>query len=282
MAQHFAHRISYNTGMAPEPHDYQTEAIVIKKTKLGEADAILTFYTPHLGKIQGFGKSLRKTKSKMAGHLEMLTQSTVSFARGRSIDTITGAQTINAFISLKSDLWLTSCGLYIIELINQFTVEHLENEELYNLLAATLARLGEGASPFLTLRYFEMHLLDTSGYRPQLFECPACHRPLSAITNYFSAPSGGLLCPDCAGAHPYARPISINGQKVLRFLQNNDFATVSRLKLDAKLANEIEEILAVNLRYLLERNIKSAVWMDSLKTQMRQLRDSQPGPETQI
>jgi DNA repair protein RecO (recombination protein O) len=56
----------------PEPREYQTEAIVIKKTKLGEADSILTFFTPHLGKIQGFAKSLRKPNSKMAGHLEIL------------------------------------------------------------------------------------------------------------------------------------------------------------------------------------------------------------------
>ena len=101
-----------------DPREYQTEAIVIKKTKLGEADSILTFFTPHLGKIQGFAKSLRKPKSKMAGHLELLTHSTVSFSRGRNLDTIVGAQTINSFLPLKDDLWLTSCGLYVVELVH--------------------------------------------------------------------------------------------------------------------------------------------------------------------
>jgi len=71
-----------------KPRTYQTEAIIIKKTKLGEADRILTLYTPHLGKIQGFAKSLRRPKSKMAGHLELLTHSLVSLARGRNLDTI--------------------------------------------------------------------------------------------------------------------------------------------------------------------------------------------------
>ena len=32
-----------------KPRNYQTEAIIIRKTKLGEADRILTLYTPHLG-----------------------------------------------------------------------------------------------------------------------------------------------------------------------------------------------------------------------------------------
>jgi DNA repair protein RecO (recombination protein O) len=74
------------------PRDYQTEAVVIKKTKLGEADRILTFYTPRMGKIQGVAKSVRKPKSKMAGHLELLTYCSVQFQRGKgNLDTITGA-----------------------------------------------------------------------------------------------------------------------------------------------------------------------------------------------
>ncbi|UCG55511.1 MAG: recombination protein O N-terminal domain-containing protein, partial [Dehalococcoidia bacterium] len=30
-----------------KPKNYKTEAIIIKKTKFGEADRILTLYTPH-------------------------------------------------------------------------------------------------------------------------------------------------------------------------------------------------------------------------------------------
>src|SRR4030042_472345 len=110
-----------------KPRNYQTKAIISKKTKLGEADRILTLYTPHLGKIQGVAKGIRRPKSKLAGHLELLTHSQVSLARGRNIDTITGSQTIESFLPIKSDLWLTSCALYAIELVNQFTADHLEN-----------------------------------------------------------------------------------------------------------------------------------------------------------
>ena len=94
-----------------KPRNYQTEAIIIKKTKLGEADRILTLYTPHLGKIQAVAKGVRRPRSKLAGHLELLTHSQVSLARGRNLETITGSQTINSFLPLKSDLWLISCGL---------------------------------------------------------------------------------------------------------------------------------------------------------------------------
>ena len=254
----------------PEPRNYQTEAVVIKKTKLGEADTILTFMTPRLGKTQGFGKSLRKTTSKMAGHLELLTHSTVAFAKGRSIDTITGAQTIHAFLPLKSDLWLTACGVYVAELVNHFASEHQENAALFDLLVATLSRLSDGDDPDFVLRYFEVHLLDAAGYRPQLRECVVCHKPLEPEVNFFSPPAGGLFCPSCRAAQGFGQEVSLNAQKVLRYLQGNDYAASSRIKLEPLLAREIEGLLAQLLRYHLEREVKSAAWLDTLRDQMAQ------------
>ncbi len=251
----------------PEPRSYQTEAIVIRKTKLGEADTILTFFTPGLGKIQGFAKSLRKPKSKLAGHLELLTHSQVSFARGRNLDTITGSQTIESFLPLKSDLFLTSCGLYVAELTNQFTAEHQESLPIYELALATLHRLVEEDNPELVLRFFELHLLESAGYRPQLRHCVACHQELAPVANYFSPSAGGLLCPACAPAQPFARGVSGNAQKVLRLLQGGDFAPAARLKLDAELAGEIEDILGDYIKHLLEREVKSAAWLETLKEQ---------------
>ncbi len=256
----------------PEPRNYQTEAIVIKKTKLGEADTILTFFTPHLGKIQGFAKSVRKPKSKLAGHLELLTHSQVSFARGRNIDTITGSQTINSFMPIKNDLWLTSCGLYVVELVNQFTADNQENSSLFQLMLDTLDRLCHEEIKELILRYFEMHLLELTGYRPQLRECVACHRPLEPVANYFDSSAGGLLCPDCALTQPFARSLSVNAQKVLRHLQSSDFSGAFRVNIAPELARETEITISSYLKHILEREVKSAAWLETLKEQRSMLR----------
>ena len=80
----------------PKPRLYQTPALIIKKIKLGEADRILTLYTPEMGKIEGVAKAVRRPNSRLSGHLELLTYSQVTLARGRNIDTIIGSQTINA------------------------------------------------------------------------------------------------------------------------------------------------------------------------------------------
>jgi len=251
----------------PAPRSYQTEAIIIKKTRLGEADSILTLYTPHLGKIQGFAKSLRKPKSKLAGHLELLTHSMVSLARGRNLDTITGSQTINSFLPLKSDLWLTSCALYSIELVNQFTADHVENNQLFQLLLETLGQLCHAGDNELTMRYFELHLLDMVGYRPQLRECISCHMPLKPTRNLFCSNSGGMLCPGCGQRQSMAYPLSVNAQKVLRLFQDSDYSTANRLKISRELSHELETVLRCYLKYLLERDVKSSAWLDTLRQQ---------------
>ncbi|MFC1901284.1 DNA repair protein RecO [Chloroflexota bacterium] len=249
------------------PRNYQTEAVIIKKTKLGEADSILTFYTPDLGKIQGFAKSLRKPKSKMAGHLELLTHSLVSFARGKNLDTITGSQTISSFLPLKSDLDLTSYALYITELINQFTAEHVENYPLFKLLVDTFDHLCQSNNKELTLRYFELNLLDKVGYRPHLQNCVHCKSALEPVLNYFSPLAGGILCPDCGYSQLQTYSLSVNGLKVLRLFQNSDYNTVDRLKVAPELSRELELVMRNYLRYLLEREVKSTAWLDTLKSE---------------
>jgi DNA repair protein RecO (recombination protein O) len=251
----------------PKPRSYQTEAIVIKKTRLGEADTILTLYTPNLGKIQGFGKSLRKTKSKMAGHLELLTHSQISLARGRNIDTITGAQTIDSFFVIKSDLDLTSAALYATELVNQFAAADVEDLPVFQLLLATLKRLEAGADSDLVLRYFELQLLDLAGYRPQLEQCVACHQPLKETVNYFCPGAGGMVCPNCRAAQPFSYSLSLEAQKVLRRLQSSDFESVNGMALTPELSHQLKVIIRNYIRYLLEREIKSAAWLDTLKAQ---------------
>ncbi|MFC2056809.1 DNA repair protein RecO [Chloroflexota bacterium] len=248
-----------------KPRNYQTEAIIIKKTKLGEADSILTLYTPHLGKIQGFAKSLRKPKSKLAGHLELLTHSLVSLARGRNLDTITGSQTISSFLPLKSNLELTSRALYAIELVDQFTADHIENYPLFQLLLETLEQLCQANDNELVLRYYELYLLNEVGYRPQLQRCVSCQITLEPTTNSFCPITGGMLCPNCRQSQPLTYSLSVNALKVLRLLQSSDYSTVSRLKINRELSRELEGVMRIYLRYLLEREVKSAAWLDALK-----------------
>ncbi len=254
----------------PESRNYQTEAIIIKKVKLGEADRILTLYTPGYGKIEAVAKGVRRPKSKMAGHLELLTCSQIRLARGRNLDTIIGSQTIDSFMTLKNDLLLTSSGLYAAELINQFTVEHVSTPALFQLFLEALRQLSKAINPDLTLRYFELHLLELAGYRPQLQECVACHVELKPVLNAFCSSAGGILCPNCKYEHPASFPISVDALKVLRLFQRSTFEVVGRLKVSQELSQELKAALSSYIRHILEREVKSAAWLDNLRDQIGQ------------
>jgi DNA repair protein RecO (recombination protein O) len=254
----------------PRSRTYQTEAIVIKKTKLGEADRILTLYTPDMGKIQGIAKGVRRPKSKLSGHLEMFTYTMVSLAHGRNLDTIIGSQTIESFLPLKSNLELGAYALYVTELINQFGAERQENRRLFSLLQETMQQLSRQIDRDYSnisglLRYYELHLLEEVGYRPQLGHCVSCRKVLPDTSNYFSASAGGMVCPDCRLKHAYTYPISLGTLNALRQLQNGDWSTPDNIIRDMVVHREMEFMIRSYLRYLLERELRSVSWLDTLR-----------------
>ena len=52
--------------------DIRTQGFVLKRTNYGEADRILNIITP-LGKYAVIAKSVRKSRSKLAGSIEMFS-----------------------------------------------------------------------------------------------------------------------------------------------------------------------------------------------------------------
>jgi len=135
---------------------YKTEAIILRQRKLGEADRILTLYTPTLGKMDAKAKGVRKTTTRLGGHLQPLNRVVVQMAQGHGADVVTGVETLDSFRHLREHLELLSRGLYAAELIDRITPEHVHAVPTYRLLFDTLQRLDSGASEDAPLRFFEM------------------------------------------------------------------------------------------------------------------------------
>ena len=60
--------------------------------RLGEADRIITLYTPDRGKVRAVVKGARRAKSRKGGFLQPLTHVRVSMAEGRSLDQVVEAE----------------------------------------------------------------------------------------------------------------------------------------------------------------------------------------------
>src|SRR6266566_1185318 len=128
-----------------QQRSYSTEGIILKHTDLGEADRILTLFTPHKGKVRVVAKGVRRPISKKTGHLELLCRSQLHVALGRNLDIVTQAQSIENFSHLRTDLWHMTCGFYLAELIERFIEEHTQHANLYHLLLETLRYLDADA-----------------------------------------------------------------------------------------------------------------------------------------
>src|SRR3954452_7245083 len=182
----------------PRPRVYKTQAIVLRQRKLGEADKIVTLYCAQMGRVDAVAKGIRRTKSRLAGHLEPLTYGTYLIAEGRNLDIVTQAETVEAFPGLRDDLERLGRGLYCAELIDRLTPERSEGNPIFRLLHETLTLLNSETEMDIAVRRFEMRLLDLLGYRPSLQTCAVCDRRLEPVTNSWSAAVGGAVCPLCA------------------------------------------------------------------------------------
>ncbi len=249
------------------PHSYQTPAIIIKQSRIGEADRIVTIYTPGLGKLRAIAKGACRPGSRLGGNVVPLTYCSMMLAKGRNLDIITQSQTIDAFPALKNDLRRMALGLYTLELVDSSTLENSENSPLFDLLLNTLRWLCQSENDRTVVRYFELHFLHHLGYRPQLRRCVNCNCLLNPVTNSFSYSQGGILCPDCNQKGPTSCPLSVDALKVLRLWQGCDYSTASRVKVGPKLSLELKQVMQGYIRHLLQGEVKSMTWLDELEKQ---------------
>lgn len=243
----------------------RTEAIVLRHKNWGEADRMLWLYTRKMGKVQAIAKGVRKIRSRKAGHLEPFTQTSLLMARGRSFLIITQAETINAFLNLRDDLIRVGYAAYVVELLDRFTYDEDENQQLYRLLKETLSRIDVESDPNIPLRYFEIQLLDILGYRPELTNCVNCESVIQAENQYFSVSMGGVLCPRCGPQFHDASPISLNTLKYLRHFQRSSYNDAARAQLASELNQNLEQFIQRYFMYFLERSLNTPTFIQSVK-----------------
>lgn len=240
---------------------YRTEAIVLSRIDYGEADRILTVYTPHRGKFRVIAKGVRRPLSRLGPHLEYFARSRLMLAKGRELDVVTGAETVDAHLGLRSDLAAFGHASHLAEVLNRLTADRQENEAAFDLFANSLRLLADGVDPFAVTRHYELGLLTLLGFKPELYRCVACETELAEEPNPLSSRLGGMLCPRCRGADAGMRLLSVNAQKYLRSLDRRGLAFVAKLPVDPSVRSEVEAALGDYLRHLTERELASLrVW----------------------
>jgi DNA repair protein RecO (recombination protein O) len=206
------------------------------------------------GKVGAIAKGVRKTSSKLASALEVYNQVDVLLAHGRNLDVIAQVER-NRKPRIEADLERTSRAALVAELAERMTEDRHPVEGLYELTAWALDELAVDPEPRRAAAFYLGAALDWMGYAPQLTACARCGRPLAEAAHPFSAAAGGFLCPnDSDPAEPVVPPAAI---KVLRVIFARDLALYRRLKLSAAIMDEVDDVLADQLEYHLDKRLNS-------------------------
>ena len=232
---------------------YRDRGVVLRTIKLGEADRIITVVTEGHGKVRAVAKGARRTRSKLAGHIEPLRHVDLQLYRGRGeLDIVTGAVTLDRWPALRSDLDRLGTAMTLAEAVDQSVHDRGDDPVPYQMLVGALGRLDRQGAEML-LPAFLLRLLAHEGTAPMLDHCvvgAGCEdSPIAA----FDPAQGGVTCE----THRRGRPLSPEALEVLRSVSEGRVNAV----LDAEPSPDTREAAAAITRmweYHMDRRLRSA------------------------
>ena len=233
---------------------YRDEAVVLRTQKLGEADRIVTLLTRRHGRVRAVAKGVRRTGSRFGARVEPFTQVDLQLHEGRSLDTVTQAETIAPYGErIANDYGRYTAGTAVLETAERLTAEEREPSlRLYLLVVGALRGLAAGThEPSLVLDAFLVRAMSVAGWEPALAECARCGAP--GPHRAFSVPAGGAVCADC---RPAGSSTPDAGSIALVFaLLSGDWATAEASGAAAR--REASGLVAAHLQWHLERGLRS-------------------------
>lgn len=196
---------------------YSLRALVLRKTKLGEADVIVTLLAADGRIVRAVAKGMRKPTSRFAGRLEPGSVVDLMLATGRTLEVVSDARSVDLHPGLREDYERSTATSVVLDVLDKMAVEGQQEERLFGLACATLSAL-EQATDTSSLEALVTALLVKAmamhGYRPHLDSCVSCACDASGRTS-FSLEAGGVLCPACGGTAP---PLSTGARELLTWL----------------------------------------------------------------
>jgi DNA repair protein RecO (recombination protein O) len=180
---------------------YKATGINLKSIPLGEADKILTILTREHGLIRAVASGSRKSKSKLGGRSELFVVNELLLSKGRSLDRLSQAESIESYPRLSRDLAKLTVSQYWAEVVLYQTPSHEPNEALFDLFCQRLTHLIDcqsGIPVLIHLVYGVMQFLSLAGVAPQVDRCCTTGQDVTpeAIGNgrvVFSPAAGGVI-----------------------------------------------------------------------------------------
>ena len=187
---------------------YSDRVIVLRKTKLREADLIVTMIAQDGRQVRAVAKGALKPAGSFASRLELFACVDALFVEGKSLDIIKEARFVNAHAPLRFDYDRNLCAAPVVELLSHATQDELPVDRLFAMTEAVLSALEQADVSRLALLTVAYLLKASSllGFRPSMRQCAECgNERMNQVPWGFSFVAGGVVCGECALRLPVNR-----------------------------------------------------------------------------
>jgi DNA repair protein RecO (recombination protein O) len=236
--------------------------LILKETKVGEADKILTILVKDVGKLSVSAKGARRTKGVLSSGTSLFTYADFTIQTGTKHHFLLQVDIIESFYALTSELITLSYASYFAELADKTTIfDNPANQTLF-LTINILKRLADKKlSPLLAAPIYELKLLQYNGFMPNIEYCINCGKPHDNIMS----PSG-TLCKVCA---KYAyKTININDTLLytIMYIMANEPPHLLDFSIDTQLLKPLGDITSNMIDTHFGIVLKTKKFIESLKT----------------
>lgn len=174
-----------------------SEALLIRKTPLGESDIMATLFTKRFGKIRAAAKNAATSRKRFGGRLEPFALIRVETALARSgRRTLTDAEVVKTFENIAKDMSVFLQASCVLEFIDAaVSEEESPCEAVFEEATKALEAMNGGAG-FQATFDFQTAALGILGYGVDLSRCGECGGSPRSGVLVFS--SGLFLCGKCS------------------------------------------------------------------------------------
>lgn len=178
---------------------YSTKAIILRRIDYGEADRVVTFLTPDRGKIAVMAKGVRREKSKLAGGIELFSETDVTIIEGQGdLGILASARLVEFYRNIITEYSRVTSAYQVIKFINDLT-EDGAGSEFYEVLNTALRTLNNlEVSVELSEAWYKLNLLKLMGLEPDL-KLDSARRKLDVSSLYTFDLREGTLTKDPKG-----------------------------------------------------------------------------------
>ncbi len=216
----------------------KVKGIVINDTNYSESSKILHLLTSEYGLIGVISKGCRNYKSKLRSVSMKLTYGYFYINyKEDGLSTLTEVDIIDELKNIKTDLVRIGYSSYLIDLAKQ-VVNQNQNEEIFNILEASLLKINNDFDPGLITNIVELKYLSYLGVSPILDRCAVCGSTKDIVT--VNSDAGGYICKDCYTNEYVTDDKTI---KLLRMFNFVDISKIKELNIQEKNSKEINKFI---------------------------------------